>query len=243
MCRDVASNRATEQCILFLSELLNRLIHMKKHIYIHTYSSRQHITYTYNNAYAITNSTTKWKKKYKEGSYDNFRGNSLHPHMTCIWISIKKERTIQIHTLTRTHCRKLYCFFMHIDFLFLLSIRSFCSLSLPLLSWRFQTCRIISNKIFAFLCICQAGMQYGFFYDKKQQSKIDNLCKNALVMATDLPIFLRFHISFIVNFLYRYYKRSTHKSSVNATSHAQCTILFHRETCHSYCYGKCRKML
>lgn len=28
---DVCSNGATEQCILFLSELLNRLIHMKKH--------------------------------------------------------------------------------------------------------------------------------------------------------------------------------------------------------------------
>lgn len=82
------------------------------------------------NAYAITNSTIttttmlKWKK-YKEGSYDNFRGNSLHPHMTCIWISIKKESThhpyihMYVHVQAYVRSRKLYCFFMHMDFLFL----------------------------------------------------------------------------------------------------------------------------
>lgn len=88
------------------------------------------------NAYTITNSTTKFENT-KRGHMTIL----LHPHMTCIWISIIKKKNAQLvscpnnsnentvaHTHTHIHDRKLYCFFMRIVIsIFSRSMRSIAS--------------------------------------------------------------------------------------------------------------------
>lgn len=141
-----------------------------RNILTHAHTHIEHIALYSNDAYAITNSTTMWKK-YKEGSYDNFRGNSLHPHMTCIWISIKKRThhpyvydRISTHTLSKI----VLLFYAHRFPFSAIDLPVLSSPLLPKLFWCFRTCRMISNKIFGFSVQISVCMQY-VFYDTKQQ--------------------------------------------------------------------------
>lgn len=76
----------------------------------HSYAHREHMACV-ETPMQLPTRRRQWRKRrrngktFKEGSHDNFRSISLHPHMTCIWISIKKRGEHTIHTCVRPNVR------------------------------------------------------------------------------------------------------------------------------------------
>lgn len=107
-----------------------------------------------------------------------------------------------MYVQTYAHSRKLYCFFMHIDFLFL-CYRSARARLHPLASHS----PVLSNmsndfkENFRFSVYMRCVHCAICFYGTTQQCKIDNLCENALVMATDLLFYFIFFRIVYRNFL------------------------------------------